>query len=1616
MMKVKIISDNYKKFEAVLPLYLESLIGHEDFHFERLDYGIDYLNNDKNSFVVIVTAQKIDFDRVSKKHSVKPTLEESKIFWEQIKELKTVLVKSSETLNYVELFLTSESKSGGGNIKQIKKIENSNGDENLFLVEFEDDSTFERVMEKLKTNDHKAIKIQPFFDDINEFENKIKESIKSIKLLVVTEFPISLIIKLPIYLETFKIDLEKLSNNDAIVRRNMNKDQVEIEYLPAKLSEKQLDEFVDRCTEKYKFLEWQIDKDRDIIKIQETLKLFYQTSNNILLICEKINEETLKIRIEGSEEIINTEKMKIYNIIGDEKNKKIEDTVKDKSYKCSLLMKNDFIKECKNSFSDIKIIISPPKETIHFTGFIQSILFCKQKMFEFFNKINKFESNISFMMAYFLHECRDYVESIIEENEMKCEYVLEDFDKNKTDLNSSYKLAFFSFGSARELEETKNLIIIEKLLEFKYNVTRESEKLLVDLYPQFLNDFNAELRNSKNDNKFLFLPKESNKVWCVGERKLVQDAEKRLVKFFEENTILDYYFDEINQEDLIFFKIVKIRQINNFVTHNCKIEFENEQNSNNLRLKIKANKFHYQSVKNELKNMLNKKIIVYYKTERCILDLYTKDKTKRILLDNIELKNRCLIRNDSKIEDYPVKENEIIVETEVEKEVVKTLHKEIKLKDFKTKLVICEKKIEEISNADVVVLPFTTNFEPSSSSATYFLNSSNSFAKEIESCKQHSYGEGEIHLLKLNKNKDLAFANIIIAFIPNITKKSEKRDKELQIIISRSLEKASSSHLKSILFPLFYSETGKNEQIERFIGTFFRSTINYLQENPKCNLNEIQFADPQHHVKFSNLCDSILTEIGLEFTKKDITSLPIIKKSDNERKISTNIEIKHGSILDNLGVDVIVNTTSEDLNLKNGAVSKLILAQAGDKIQQELNKSYKNGLKNHSSRVAISSGGNIKNFKKIFHVSLKSFEAKPEIEKLFKDVLKEILELCDQNEFNSIAMPAFGTGVLGYPKELVAEWMFKTTNEYLLENKNSCIEKVLFVLYDKDTETIKAFEDYSKKYDKNHFDEEDALNESEYEELKNIEKENDFFSDLNGNPTNGYKMKFKNVSVHVYLGDITKAREDVIINPTRNDFNLNGFVSKALIQGAGDGLRKELDQSRKLDTDGTCFTTAGNLNAKKILHASIGDANDIEKCVIKALYKINEERFESVVFPVIGTGNMQNDPKYAINKMFLGFAYYINNVVNKNKNSIKKIKVCIYEKQADMLNAFYEEMKELERTKKSHKSFSNWLGNIISKMGSYLISKKDEEDDEPKVNPQNYTTDTPSSDWQIVNKCQFRFKLISDSNECITNTKNELNEIFQNEMSVKSFDHDYVAKLERTNCEEIERLCNKFDIKLIKIDVELKRIKLSGLANKLFDCYTKVFEYLNESEKDYFYKYRLIQWEYSSNNINWTAFERYLNSDIENAKQKMEKSFEFSNENGEKVFIEFGTNAQYKKVPKQKMYSIRRVDLKVIPDWWIESKTLDLIPIDIKSQEYQNVLNIVKNNKFDVNHTIVSIERIQNERLYIQYKAHKKSFEDRRDPNAVNEKDLFHGTTGDTVESIWKQGFNRGYCGKNATG
>jgi len=65
---------------------------------------------------------------------------------------------------------------------------------------------------------------------------------------------------------------------------------------------------------------------------------------------------------------------------------------------------------------------------------------------------------------------------------------------------------------------------------------------------------------------------------------------------------------------------------------------------------------------------------------------------------------------------------------------------------------------------------------------------------------------------------------------------------------------------------------------------------------------------------------------------------------------------------------------------------------------------------------------------------------------------------------------------------------------------------------------------------------------------------------------------------------------------------------------------------------------------------------------------------------------------------------------------------------------------------------------------------------------------------------------------------------------------------------------------------------------------------------------------------------------------------------------------------------------------------------------------------------VLSVERVQNETLWRTYAAKKETMRARSGATVDEcERLLFHGTDEDTAPKIVAQGFNRSFCGKNAT-
>ncbi|XP_029658378.2 protein mono-ADP-ribosyltransferase PARP14-like [Octopus sinensis] len=106
---------------------------------------------------------------------------------------------------------------------------------------------------------------------------------------------------------------------------------------------------------------------------------------------------------------------------------------------------------------------------------------------------------------------------------------------------------------------------------------------------------------------------------------------------------------------------------------------------------------------------------------------------------------------------------------------------------------------------------------------------------------------------------------------------------------------------------------------------------------------------------------------------------------------------------------------------------------------------------------------------------------------------------------------------------------------------------------------------------------------------------------------------------------------------------------------------------------------------------------------------------------------------------------------------------------------------------------------------------------------------------------------------------------------------------------------------------------------------------------------------------------------------------------------------------------------ELVPDTWSpmgDEELFKIVPVT-NGPEYDDIQATFRQNL--PSYHIIKIERIQNKTLYQGYQALKRKFEV-ENPKITNEVDgLWHGTAEGAVKGINKSGFNRSYCGKNAT-
>lgn len=155
----------------------------------------------------------------------------------------------------------------------------------------------------------------------------------------------------------------------------------------------------------------------------------------------------------------------------------------------------------------------------------------------------------------------------------------------------------------------------------------------------------------------------------------------------------------------------------------------------------------------------------------------------------------------------------------------------------------------------------------------------------------------------------------------------------------------------------------------------------------------------------------------------------------------TEIKIIQGDIT-TLKVDAIVNAANNKL-VMGGGVAGAIKKKGGKVIEDEAVR--KGPIK--IGEAIFTSGGNLPS-RYVIHAATMGMDFETDEVKI-RDSARNSLRLAEELKIRSLAFPALGCGVGGFPRLACAKIMAQEIFRHLRENK-TCLKEIIFCLYDKE--------------------------------------------------------------------------------------------------------------------------------------------------------------------------------------------------------------------------------------------------------------------------------------------------------------------------------------------------------------------------------------------------------------------------------------------------------------------------------------------------------------------------------------------------------------------------------------
>ncbi|XP_070212581.1 protein mono-ADP-ribosyltransferase PARP14-like [Littorina saxatilis] len=718
-------------------------------------------------------------------------------------------------------------------------------------------------------------------------------------------------------------------------------------------------------------------------------------------------------------------------------------------------------------------------------------------------------------------------------------------------------------------------------------------------------------------------------------------------------------------------------------------------------------------------------------------------------------------------------------------------------------------------------------------------------------------------------------------------------------------------------------------------------------------------------------------------------------------------------------VSVIVNSTTRTLDLSSGAVSSSILQAAGVSLQTECNTKYPNGIK--IGEIAVTKGHALA-CKELYHLSLPTW-AGPHTKQVLHQTVMDCLTKCNQSGFTSIAIPALGTGNLSYPRDEVAQTMIGAVRQFEQTCPSSVLREVKLVVYHKDTQTVQQFQKYQnigvRQLSSSPSTQQPATNRRANRTFSGPTEHKDGLGATSADYD--WECDVMGVQVRVRKGDISEEDATAILRMTNIAGNNKDLADEALRSKCGKQLDEELRHKHaEIEDKGVAVTGALGLECSFLVHIDAKRfSKDVSSGIKTALGQANTTYgARSVAISTLGIA-----PEKLGSELFKAMSKFFS---TEKDRRIREVRVILRDKlQIPQFKLAMEKHLNKQKDGNSLWTTSKRLFQAAKQKlsGTQTTSPVAEE-----------RRQLASAPWTTMARKGTKLYIYAENEQAVRDFLEAFNDRVKDRVQCITYKEDALRSMKSVQSDTIRKIAAEHDVG-IEIWPEQGRYELKGLINALPIVHKRINEFVKdaehrkrESEQESFIK-GIVQWSYLEVTLTGTEkldYDPKENKIIETAFLDKMKTAEIVDSKGITYVIEFENMVEYPQndpSEEQRVQVIRKTresdsGEKRLPSNWEPHGTneqVKLVKLKTTDKEYGEVEDRLRDTQGNKYVTIVSVDRIQNVMLYQQYQAKKTNMDEQNGKGFPNEMTLWHGTATDAIQSINNHGFNRSYCGKNAT-